>query len=81
MFWYEPGDKIPVALAECCREWIVPAYMKWNTCGLCDVKPTFKRMLPEEEWPVVPSPRRDALGHDATRSRDREAGPKRNDVD
>lgn len=42
---------VPLGIAECCREWIVPVGMgKGGRCGLCDGRPAFKHMLPEEEW-------------------------------
>ena len=45
---------IPTCITECCREWVSPAFGRSGRCGLCGERPTFVRMLPEDEW-VVPS--------------------------
>jgi hypothetical protein len=47
-------DKIPVGVAVCCREWIVSLAGPWGRCGLCNEKPVYKDMLPEDEWPTPP---------------------------
>lgn len=41
---------IPLGVAECCREWLVPIGTRGGSCGYCGEKPEFKRMLPESEW-------------------------------
>lgn len=44
-------EVIPLGIAECCREWIVPVGMgRGGSCGICGQRPEFKHMLPEEEW-------------------------------
>ena len=45
---------IPLGIAECCREWIVPVGMgRGGSCGLCGERPEFRHMLPEDEWLTV----------------------------
>lgn len=47
--------KIPLGIAECCREWEVPIGSRGGSCGYCGERPTFKRLLPEDEW-LTPRP-------------------------
>lgn len=47
--------RIPLAVAICCREWIVPFAQQGGSCGLCGEVPEFERMLPEEQW-ITPRP-------------------------
>lgn len=43
-------NRIPLAVAKCCREWIVPIGNRGGSCGICRERPEFDRMLPEDEW-------------------------------
>lgn len=48
-------NRIPLAIAECCREWIVPVGYRGGSCGYCGERPEFRHMLPEDEW-LTPAP-------------------------
>lgn len=48
---------IPLGIAECCREWIIPLGMgpggSGGSRGLCGERPVYRDMLPEDEWLTV----------------------------